>query len=84
MWAQIGKWLYQNAMAIFISAIASLLISKRYYDKANRESVLMTVIFPIVKLLNQRFYTRKDYEALLKSILLMLLNIFEKRKEISC
>lgn len=64
MWAQIGKWLYQNAMAIFISAIASLLISKRYYDKANRESVLMTVIFPIVKLLNQRYYTRKDYEAL--------------------
>ena len=64
MWAQIGNWLYQNAMAIFISAIASLLISKRYYDKANRESVLMTVIFPIVKLLNQRYYTRKDYEAL--------------------
>lgn len=24
----------------------------------------MTVIFPIVKLLNQRYYTRKDYEAL--------------------
>ena len=64
MWAQIGNWLYQNAMAIFISAIASLLISKRYYDKANRESVFMTVIFPIVKLLNQRYYTRKDYEAL--------------------
>ena len=64
MWAQIGNWLYQNAMAIFISAIASLLISKRYYDKTNRESVLMTVIFPIVKLLNQRYYTRKDYEAL--------------------
>ena len=47
MWEQIGNWLYQNAMAIFISAVASLLISKRYYDKANRESVLMTVIFPI-------------------------------------
>lgn len=40
MLVQIGNWLYQNAMAIFISAIASLLISKRYYDKANRESVL--------------------------------------------
>lgn len=64
MWAQIGNWLYQNAMAIFISAIASLLISKRYYDKANRESVFMTVIFPIVKLLNQRYYTSKDYETL--------------------
>lgn len=64
MWAQIGNWLYQNAIAIFISAIASLLISKRYYDKANRESVLMTVIFPIVKLLEKRNYTRKNYEAL--------------------
>ena len=64
MCVQIGNWLYQNAMAIFISAIASLLISKRYYDQANRESVLMMVIFPIVKLLNQRYYTRKDYEAL--------------------
>lgn len=55
MWEQIGNWLYQNAMAIFISAVASLLISKRYYDKANRESVLMTIIFPIVKLLNQTY-----------------------------
>ena len=64
MWVQIGNWLYQNAMAIFISAIASLLISKRYYDKANRESVLMMVIFPIVKLLNEKYYTRNDYETL--------------------
>ena len=84
MLVQIGNWLYQNAMAIFISAIASLLISKRYYDKANRESVLMMVIFPIVKLLNEKYYTRNDYEPLLKSILLMRLNILEKRKEISC
>jgi len=53
-------------MAIIISAIASLLISKRYYDKANRENVLMAVIFPIVKLLEQRYYTRKDYEELFK------------------
>lgn len=64
MLVQIGNWLYQNAMAIFISAIASLLISKRYYDKANRENVLMMVIFPIVKLLNEKYYTRNDYEAL--------------------
>lgn len=66
MWVQICNWLYQNALAIFISVIVSLLISKGYYDKVNRESVLMTVIFPIVKLLNQRYYTRKDYEALLE------------------
>ena len=63
MGIQIVNWLYQNAMAIFISAIASLLISKRYYDNANRESVLMKNIFPIVKLLNHRYYTRRDYEA---------------------
>ena len=28
------------------------------------ESVLMMVIFPIVKLLNEKYYTRNDYEAL--------------------
>ena len=33
-------------------------------DKANRESVLMMVIFPIVKLLNEKYYTRNDYETL--------------------
>lgn len=33
MWAQIGDWLYQNAMAIFISAIASLLISENIMIK---------------------------------------------------
>ena len=64
MWTLIGQWLYKNAMAIFISTIASLLISKRYFDKANRESVLMTVIFPIVKLLEENHYTRKAYETL--------------------
>lgn len=64
MWIQIWGWLCNNAIAIFISAIASLLISKWYYDKANRENVLMTVIFPAVKLLEQKYYTRKDYEAL--------------------
>lgn len=64
MWIQIESWLYENAMAIFISSIASLLISKMYYDKANRESVLMTIIFPIVKILEQKRYTQKSYEAL--------------------
>lgn len=33
MLVQIGNWLYQNAMAIFISAIASLLISKDIMTK---------------------------------------------------
>lgn len=80
MWEQIGNWLYQNAMAIFISAIESLLISKRYYDKANREGVLMTVIFPIVKLLNQRYYTRKDYEALFEINFSYAVKFFRKKE----
>ena len=87
MWAQIGTWLYQNAMAIFISAIASLLISKRYYDKANRESVLMMVIFPIVKLLNEKYYTRNDYEALFEinsSYAVKYLRKKERNKLLSC
>ena len=99
MLVQIGNWLYQNAMAIFISAIASLLISKRYYDKANRESVLMMVIFPIVKLLNEKYYTRNDYEALFeinssyavkylrkkeRNKLLELLRILLERIAVSC
>lgn len=81
MLVQIGNWLYQNAMAIFISAIASLLISKRYYDKANRESVLMMVIFPIVKLLNENIIRVMIMKHFLKSILLMRLNILEKGKK---
>lgn len=84
MLVQIGNWLYQNAMAIFISAIVSLLISKRYYDKANRESVLMMVIFPIVKLLNEKYYTRNDYEALFEINSSYAVKYLRKRKEISC
>ena len=84
MLVQIGNWLYQNAMAIFISAIASLLISKRYYDKANRESVLMMVIFPIVKLLNEKYYMRNDYEALFEINSSYAVKYLRKRKEISC
>ena len=84
MLVQIGNWLYQNTMAMFISAIASLLISKRYYDKANRESVLMMVIFPIVKLLNEKYYTRNDYEALFEINSSYAVKYLRKRKEISC
>lgn len=58
------EWLYGNAVAIFISAFVSLLISKKYYDKANRENVLMTVIFPIVQILIRENYSKKSYERL--------------------
>lgn len=60
----ISDWLSQNAAAIFISTLASLLISKYYFDKANRDGVLTTVIFPIVKILERGTYNRKNYEEL--------------------
>lgn len=55
MWDSIANWIYTNAAAIFISALASLLISKHYFDKANRDGVLSTIIFPIVRILEKRF-----------------------------
>ena len=51
-------------MAIFISSFISFLLSKKYYDKANRENVLMTVIFPIVQILERGNYSKKNYEKL--------------------
>lgn len=64
MWQSIFDWLSNNAMAIFLSAFASWIISKYYYDKANRESLHMAVIYPVVKILRSRFYSRKNYEEL--------------------
>lgn len=64
MWDSIVNWIYTNAAAIFISALASLLISKHYFDKANRDGVLSTIIFPIVRILEKRSYSRKNYEEL--------------------
>ena len=66
MWESIREWLSNNALAIFLSALTSFIASKHYFDKANRESVLMTIIFPIVKILNSRYYNRSNYEALYK------------------
>ena len=60
----IAEWLSQNAAAIFISALASLLISRFYFNKANRDGVLTTVIFPIVKILERGSYNRNNYEEL--------------------
>lgn len=66
MWESILKWLYTNAAAIFISALASLLISKFYFDKANRDGVLSSMIFPIVRILEKRSYSRNNYEELFR------------------
>lgn len=60
----IGEWLSQNAAAIFISTLASLLISRYYFNKANRDGVLTTVIFPIARILERGTYNRKNYEEL--------------------
>lgn len=54
------KWLYQNSAAIIISS----LISMMYYRKGNRDELLMSVIFPVVQLLNKS-YSRKNYDKLL-------------------
>ena len=60
----IAEWLYNNAAAIFISAVASLLISKYYFQKANHDSVLTSIVFPIVKILDSRYYSKKNYAEL--------------------
>ena len=44
--------------------IISLLISMMYYRKGNRDELLMSVIFPVVQLLNKS-YSRKNYDELL-------------------
>lgn len=60
----IFEWIYENAMAIFISSFISFLLSKKYFDKANRENVLMTVIFPVVQILDSLNYSKRNYEKL--------------------
>ena len=64
MLQSIFEWIYNNAMAIFISSFISFLLSKKYYDKANRENILMTVVFPVIQILNHNKYSSEDYEKL--------------------
>lgn len=63
MMETISMWLYNNAAAIIISSLISLFISRLYYMKGNRDELLMTIIFPIVLLLEKR-YTKANYEKL--------------------
>jgi hypothetical protein len=56
----ICEWLYQNAVAIIISSLISLIISRRYYCKGNRDNLLISVILPIVKLL-EKSYSKQNY-----------------------
>ena len=84
MWEAICEWLSNNALAIFLSAVTSFIASKYYFDKANRESVLMTIIFPIVKILDSRYYNRSNYEALYKINSSYAAKYLKKRKETNC
>ena len=49
------EWLKTDAMAIIISSIISILISSYYYNKANRNDVMMSIIHPLIEEL------KKDY-----------------------
>ena len=57
------NWIYQNAAAIIISSLMSLLISMAYYRKGNRDELLMSIIFPVVQMLD-KCYSKKTYEEL--------------------
>ena len=84
MWEAICEWLSNNALAIFLSAVTSFIASKHYFDKANRESVLMTIIFPIVKILDSRIITDPTMKPFSKLTRHMLRSISKKRKETNC
>lgn len=63
MIVMILNWLYENAAAIIISSLISLLISMTYYRKGNRDELLMSIIFPVVQILDNP-YSKKTYEEL--------------------
>lgn len=58
--------IYTNIFTIItvvISGLVSLAISAKYYKKGDRENVKMSVIYPIIKLLNER-YSKVNYDKL--------------------
>ena len=52
-----------NVISIVVSGLISWLISKFYYDRGNRESLKMAVIFPI-KMILKRPYNSANYDKL--------------------
>ena len=52
-----------TVISIIVSAIISQIISKHYYNKANRENLKMEVIFPMHRLLKEE-YSRANYTKL--------------------
>lgn len=60
------SWLVSNwltIVSILISGVISLVISAVYYYKGNRSNLQMTVLFPIMRLLNES-YSKKNYKRL--------------------
>lgn len=58
--------LYSNSftlITVVLSGIISLIISAAYYHKGNRNNLKMTVIYPIIRLLDDS-YSRKNYDRL--------------------
>lgn len=58
----ISNW-YSNfftLITVILSGVISLIISAIYYHKGNRNNLIMSVIYPIVKVLDEG-YSRKNY-----------------------
>lgn len=57
------EWL--TIASIILSGIISLVISAYYYHKGNRNNLKVTVIYPIISILDES-YSRKNYNKLLE------------------
>ncbi len=79
----IFEWIYENAMAIFISSFISFLSFQKYYDKANRENVLMTVIFRLFKYWTVKITQKEITKNFMKSSPTMQFAIFIKMNAIN-
>lgn len=63
-WFELNRYSnYFTLATVVVSGIVSLIISAIYYRKGNRNSLKMTVIHPIIRILNDG-YSRKNYENL--------------------
>lgn len=74
------EWL--TIASIVLSGFISLVISAYYYHKGNRNNLRMTVIFPIVSLLEDS-YSRKNYNSMFELTKEYSLRYMNK-KELKC
>ncbi len=62
----LGIWFIDNwvtVVSIILSGVISWIISTIYYHKANRNNLQMTIIFPVIRLLEEE-YSIKNYNIL--------------------